>query len=288
MFDRILVPTDGSGCADVAIDYAEDLATRYGATVHLLSVVDSRIVDDMPRDEGQQDAHAAIVSDACDSISEETTVIEAVRTGLPHETILEYADEESIDLVVMGTHGRTGIQRFVLGSVTEKVLRLAETPVLTVRAEAGDEQHVPFESVLVPTDGSDAASTATDPALDVAGTYGAALHALSIIEPMAMGVDVQSHAIVDALEERANAAVDAIADQAESASISQVETAVQFGYPHEAIRAYVEDNDIDLIVMATHGRSGIERYLLGSVTEKIVRTSPVPVMTVRMPKSDAE
>jgi nucleotide-binding universal stress UspA family protein len=98
---------------------------------------------------------------------------------------------------------------------------------------------------------------------------------------MAMGVDVRSGAILEALEESAQSAVETIEEQATQASVSAVETAIEHGNPYRGIRSYVEDHDIDLVVMGTHGRSGIERYLLGSVTEKTVRTSPVPVMTVR-------
>jgi nucleotide-binding universal stress UspA family protein len=99
-----------------------------------------------------------------------------------------------------------------------------------------------------------------------------------------MGVDVRSTAVLDTLEESAQSAVESVEAQATEASVSGVETAIEHGSPYRGIRSYVEDHDIDLVVMGTHGRSGIERYLLGSVTEKTVRTSPVPVMTVRRPE----
>nr|WP_240936997.1 universal stress protein [Halomicrobium mukohataei] len=141
---------------------------------------------------------------------------------------------------------------------------------------------------MIPTDGSDAANAAIDPALDIAGAYDARVHALSAIEPLSMGVDVRSHVIVEALEERAQAAVDGVAERAESASLGPIETAVEFGEPYRQIRNYVEENDIDLVVMGTHGRSGVERFLLGSVTEKLVRTSAAPVMTVRQPENSGD
>ncbi|WP_372480865.1 universal stress protein (plasmid) [Halomicrobium sp. HM KBTZ05] len=288
MFDDILVPTDGSTCAAVALSAAEAMAKRYGATIHLLSVADARIEDHTVGDESQHAAHEAIVRDARENLSAEIGVVEAVERGLPHEAIVEYADEASVDLVIMGTHGRTGVQRYVLGSVTEKVLRLAETPVLTVRGEDADVRPTPFEDVLIPTDGSDAANAAIDPALDIAGAYDARVHTLSAIEPLSMGVDVRSHVIVEALEERAQAAVDGVAERAESASLGPIETAVEFGDPYRQIRNYVEENDIDLVVMGTHGRSGVERFLLGSVTEKLVRTSAAPVMTVRQPENSGD
>ena len=140
---------------------------------------------------------------------------------------------------------------------------------------------MPYTDILVPTDGSEGAEAAIGPAVDVASTYDARLHALSVIDTMAMGVDVRSGAILEALEESAQSAVETIEEQATQASVSAVETAIEHGNPYRGIRSYVEEHDIDLVVMGTQGRSGIERYLLGSVAEKTVRTSPVPVMTVR-------
>ena len=96
-----------------------------------------------------------------------------------------------------------------------------------------------------------------------------------------MGVDVRSAGILDAVEQSAQSAVDTVAEQATEASVSAVNTAIEHGSPYRGIQSYVVEHDIGLVVMGTHGRSGIERYLLGSVAEKTVRTSPVPVMTAR-------
>ena len=285
MFDDILVPTDGSKCAQAAVGYAEDLATRYEARVHALCVADSRTLENAPRADQTKQERAERAERTCNELSESGVAVEqAVRTDIPHKAILSYATEQDIDLVVMGTHGRTGVERYLLGSVTEKVVRLSDVPVLTVRAEDESDVTYPYTDILVPTDGSEGAEAAISPAVDIARTYDARVHALSVIDTMAMGVDVRSSAILDALEESARSAVETIEEQAARASVSAVETAIQHGYPYRAIRSYVEEHDIDLVVMGTHGRSGIERYLLGSVAEKTVRTSPVPVMTVRMPE----
>jgi nucleotide-binding universal stress UspA family protein len=181
----------------------------------------------------------------------------------------------------MGTHGRTGVEQYILGRVTEKVVRLSDIPVLTVRAEGDGEITCPYSDILIPTDGSEQAAAAIDVGVDITGAYDARLHALSVIDPMALGVDVRSAEIFEALDEAAETAVETVADEATKASVSAVETAVKYGHPYREIHSYVDANDIDLIVMGTHGRSGLERYLLGSVTEKIVRTSAVPVLTVR-------
>lgn len=285
MFDNVLVPTDGSDCADAAVQYAEDLAGRYGATVHVLSVVDSRPLENVPHREQVTDEYTEIAERTGAELSApDISVTEAVQTGVPHSAILEYAADREIDLVVMGTHGRTGVERYLLGSVTEKVVRLSDVPVLTVSLTDDGTVSFPYEEILVPTDGSAGAETAVGPALEIARTDGARIHALSVIDPMAMGVDVRSEAMLGSLEESARMAVEAVEKRATAASVPSVETAVELGSPYRGIRSYVDTHDIDLVVMGTHGRSGLERYLLGSVTEKTVRTSPVPVLTVRQPE----
>lgn len=280
MFDDILIPTDGSECAEAAVGYTEDLATRYGATVHAVCVIDPRTLEHSPHYNRETEKYTKIAENTCNDLSAaDLSVSPTVLTDLPYKAILQYVTKHDIDLIVMGTHGRTGLDRYLLGSVTEKVVRLSDVPVLTVNAE-DEEVTYPYTDILVPTDGSTGAAAAIGPAVDVASKYDARIHALSVIEPMTLGVDVRSKAILDSLEKAAQDAVDVVEEQATQASVSAVETAIEHGSPYRTIGSYVDEHDIDLVVMGTHGRSGIERYLLGSVSEKTVRTSPVPVMTV--------
>jgi len=164
MYDRILYPTDGSEGSDAAVDHARRFASAFDATVHVLSVIDTRdaefglsgaFFEEEPgmsgdatggesgmvggRDDPEEARSARIgrretlVENVADHLDDVETVT-AVEAGTPHEAILEYADANDIDLVVMGTHGRTGVERYLLGSVTEKVVRLSDAPVVTVRA----------------------------------------------------------------------------------------------------------------------------------------------------------
>jgi nucleotide-binding universal stress UspA family protein len=279
MFDDILVPTDGSRGAETAAEYAEDVATRYDATVHALCVVDSRSLENAPHYDRLKAERTELAERACTNLSVTGVATErAVRTEVPHRAILEYADEQGIDLVVMGTHGRTGVERYLLGSVTEKVVRLADVPVLTVKA--GDVT-CPYSDILVPTDGSSGAAAAIEPAVGLASTYGARLHALSVVDKTATGLGVRPETFRERLDEAAREAVDAVERQAARGGVDSVTSAVERGHPYRTIRSYVDDQDVDLVVMGTRGQSGIEKHLLGSVTEKVVRTSSVPVMTVR-------
>jgi nucleotide-binding universal stress UspA family protein len=139
MYETILVPTDGSDQANAAIDHAGDIARKHGSTVHLLYVADTNrdsvtalggeVVDALEQ-EGER-----IIERAADHLDAGLDAVEAVETGDPVKTILDYADLVGADLIVMGTHGRRGIDRYLLGSTTERVVRLSSVPVLTVREE---------------------------------------------------------------------------------------------------------------------------------------------------------
>jgi len=137
-----------------------------------------------------------------------------------------------------------------------------------------------YENVLIPTDGSDGAAPAVERGLELAETYGATVHALYVAQPI-YTMEYGGERIVDALEEEGERATAAVAEKADERGLT-VETEVRRGTPHSQILDYVDDHDVDLVVMGTHGRSGIDRYLLGSVAEKVVRLSDVPVLTVRM------
>lgn len=284
MFETILVPTDGSDCADLALDHVVDIARHHDATVHVLTVLDVRDLEKAPDIEPFEEEAVALVDDAKGRIDADIDIVTSVRTGYPDGEIREYADQIEADLIAMGTHGRTGFRRFVLGSIAEKVLRLSDVPVLTV-TDSDTEQH-PYENVLVPTDGSAGASAAIDPAASLARAYDATVHALSVVDTRALGADVRSDILVDSLEDNARTALDDLEADLADRDVGGVTKQVMFGTPYQSIQNYVEDHEVDLVVMGTHGRTGLDRYLLGSVTEKLVRTSPVPVLSVRVPKAE--
>ena len=133
MFETILVPTDGSDCAAQALDHVVDIARHYDATVHVLTVVDVRDLESAPDVGPFEDEAATLVSDAADGIDDGVETVTSVRTGYPDEEIRAYADQTEADLIAMGSHGRTGVRRFVLGSIAEKVVRRSPCPVTVVR-----------------------------------------------------------------------------------------------------------------------------------------------------------
>ncbi len=159
IFDQILFPTDGSDGAAVAFDHVLDLATYYDATVTIFNVVDTtqdsvvRIQKEVV--EGLEQEGKQLVRETADRERESGvgTVTEVIR-GEPYREIVDYAETRGTDLVVMPTHGRRGLERFLLGSATERVVRRSDVPVLTVRPDDDVTSSHPYEDVLVPTDGS--------------------------------------------------------------------------------------------------------------------------------------
>jgi nucleotide-binding universal stress UspA family protein len=144
MYDAVLLPTDGSEGTRAAVEHAIDHAKRYDATLHVLYVVDARIgvaretTPELIFEELEDQGRRAIENVQSQARAADVATIEGVvARGDPHQAILDYVSAEGIDLVVMGTHGRTGLDHYLLGSVTEKVVRLAEVPVLTVPLAAG-------------------------------------------------------------------------------------------------------------------------------------------------------
>ena len=138
-----------------------------------------------------------------------------------------------------------------------------------------------YDAILFPTDGSEGANAALSHALALAETFDATLHVLYVADSNRDSVTTVGREVVDALETEGQSVVDDVVERARTAGVSTVDEVVQGG-PHRTIVDYADARDVDVIVMATHGRTGLDRYLLGSVTAKVVRTSPVPVLTVKM------
>jgi nucleotide-binding universal stress UspA family protein len=157
MYGTILVPTDGSRGSSVASDHALELADEHGATVHALHVVSPAAAEGLARPEAAVDGLREHGEELVDRVARRAgkrgiPCETAVREGAPAGTIREYADEVGADVVVMGTHGRTGIQRYLLGSVAERVVRSSSVPVLTLSPDAVPEVTDPEAAVAVARD----------------------------------------------------------------------------------------------------------------------------------------
>ncbi|WP_267643470.1 universal stress protein [Haloarchaeobius amylolyticus] len=293
MFDRLLVPTDGSDVAQNATEYATGLARRFGAEVHLVWVLTEwspPLGVALPDDTALVEAAEDFLDEAAESVRAEgvdvTTQILESDDGVADE-IVDYAESAGVEAIVMGTEGRTGIGRLTLGSTTESVLRQSELPVFTVREET-DRMRPTFDRILAPTDGSKPSLAAVDHAASLAVATGATLDILHVMEPAPGWDGVSTGALNDALEEAGENTLDAAIDRVTDLGVSSVERSLVWGVPHSAILRHAEETAADCIVMGTRGRSGLTKELLGSVTQRVVRRSPVPVVGLHGPSAEEQ
>lgn len=190
MYDRILVPTDGSTHATRAAGHGYWLADVFDATVDVVNVFDVEQAAGSFRAGGVSEAYFEAQDEKRRETVRETAALAAdegrVHTDLleghPAERICQYAREQGDDLIVMGARGNTGLKQHLIGNVTERVLRNAPVPVLTTEASDGDGSVDGYSDVLAPTDGSDAAAVALDHAIEVAAATGARLHGVAVVE----------------------------------------------------------------------------------------------------------
>lgn len=290
MYDMILIPTDGSDHAIRAAEHGRYLARAFDATIHVINVVDVQATAGMFSTGGVGENFISRLEDegrkaieAAEEVVEETDSVQtAVVRGEPSEAILDYANDHGADLFAMGTHGRTGVDRYVAGSVTERVVRLAEAPVLTVRATGRSQVAEDYDEILIPTDGSEPAAAAVDHGLAIAEQAGARVHAVNIVDVGDIAVTpdyTPPTEVVEHLESEGETATETITTQAQDRGLDAV-TAVREGLPARDLLQYAEEHDIDLIAMGTTGRTGLNRYLLGSTTERIIRHAKIPVLAV--------
>lgn len=275
MARRILFATDFSEPAERAYAHAVDLARRLAAELVVLHVQE--------REEEDLERTSLLPTEAPASL----TVREIVRYAeKPGPAIAETAEAESADLVIVGTHGRTGLRRLFLGSVAERVVREASCAVLTVPEGAP----APGQGrVLAPVDFSDFAGSVVYHARAMAAFYGTGLDLLHVIQdvsvPTAYGLEPIVLTSPDIMK-RLDASLRRLANEelgglpASAASVDVV-THVETGFVGPAITQFAATHDTGVIVLASHGLTGIEHALVGSVTEKVVRTAPCAVLTVR-------
>ncbi|GAB3319208.1 universal stress protein [Haloplanus salinarum] len=274
MFDTILIAVDGSDCAHRAAKHGLELAARYDAAVDVVTVYG-----------GETERGNATLDEATDLAADVGVTVETdLLSGKPAGAIAEYAAERGTDLVVVGRRGRSGVRARLLGSVTERVLRRSPAPVLTVPpGDVDDGTGAAYGDVLVTTDGSEVAAEAAPYGADLARRFGAAFHALNVVDVQAEagvfdagGVDSE---YIERLETRGHQAVDELVAAVDVSDLD-VRRSVVRGRPHEAIDEYVREDDVDLVVMSSEGQSNLAGQQLGTVAGRVLRTVDRPVLVV--------
>lgn len=290
----ILVPTDFSEHADLALDTAAKLAKPLGAQIHLLHVLHLPVQAVTPEMAVVPDgfwqelrSHAERKLDASRTKLEKEGVRSTteITEDIPGFAIAAAAKRANADLIVMGSRGLTGLKHVLMGSVAERTVRTATCPVLTVKSEIGSAFQL--RKILVPMDFSETAQRALEVAKQLAKSAGPAhlilMHAYYVPIELEQYLVQQGDPVLERLTESVTADLEKILTSLQKDGIS-AEYVASRGAPDHLIVELAKEKHADLIVMGTHGRRGLSHLLLGSVAERVVRTAECPVMTVRDPK----
>lgn len=298
-FTNILCPVDFTESSTRALGHAATLARWYDARLTVLHVVPTfdpallrptelegsvQFVQPPSRDDVTSELGRAVEATGAAL----PTVELAVDSGDPVTTIVDRAIATPADLVVMGTHGRGGFERLLLGSVTEKVLRKAPCPVLTVPPHATGTlpAEVRFKHILCPVDFSESSLQAIGFALDLARQADGVVTLLHVVEWLPE-VEPETFAQFNVPDYRRHLVEDARArlqrlTVGEPRWWSEIKETVAIGRSHREILRVATDTSADLIVMGAQGRGGVGLALFGSTTQQVVRAAACPVLTVRM------
>jgi nucleotide-binding universal stress UspA family protein len=291
-FDRIVFPTDFSDCSDHALSYAVFLANRFEGELHMLHALVLHGEDPANPDHRFPEMHALlgrleeVAHSELGRVAEREelavlTVRQEQRRGFdPGGVILDYAQEIDAELIVMGTHGRRGARRLLLGSVAEDVLRRSPIPTLFVR-QSGDRTHLEtLDTLLVPVDFSATSKGVVRWAASLAQSLQARLRLLHVIEiPVLPSVYGQPIPIdMTDLRRRSLDALERLAVETGVAG-EGTDFLVSTGLPATEIAAEAERLEAGMIVMPPRSHGRLEHFLAGRTTDLVMRTAPCPVLT---------
>jgi len=297
MYEKILVPLDGSELAEVALPYAEELAGRLGSEGTLLYVSESAEgqYHRIPQFYMQEMAKATKRNAERYLEKPEGKAIKvepAVLFGHPADEIVAYADKEDIGLIVMATHGRSGIKRLALGSVAEKIVRTARQPVALIRAKGARpdvREKGMLNKALVPLDGSKESEAAIPYIEELVSRLKGEVVLLQVV--------AQAYRVITGGEERvqipyteeemeplrasAGDYLKKVAGELEGKGIT-TRSKIRVGTAAEEIIKLADELHVDMVAMSTHGRSGVSRWAFGSVADKVLHAGNTPLLLVRV------
>ncbi len=297
---KVLCPLDFSTCSQNALKHALKIAPLIADELHLFHAIilyedssykpDDRLSDNLISYDLIEDISNQKMQKATKDFDQrKIKIVTANSRGFSAaDEILNYAAENDIDLIIMGTHGRTAIAHFLLGSVAERVVQLANCPVMTIRENV--TKFFTHNKILVPVDLSEYSRLALIHALQIAEAFNLSVTLFHSFEQQihpAFYVSGKTSIFeIDAeLKKRALAGMEKFRNEFEFPGV-KTEYALGEGAAYHEILEFVEKVPHDLIVMGSHGLKGLEHFLLGSTTEKVVRSANVPVLTVKKAKSE--
>lgn len=294
---RILCPIDFSDASRHALDHAVAFAGWFGSRITALHVSNPVFLPNPPilfadfpggvlsTGAGQQDVENLVREWLMPANAAGVHADAALDEGNPAARILERATSLPADLIVMGTHGRGGFERLVLGSVTERVLRKASCPVLTVPPPTAATSRLPFKQLLCPVDFSEPSISALAFAFSIAQESDARLAILHVFD-WPSDEELSAEGAFDVadfrrrIEDRARHRLDALIPEDARNWCAPAPT-LRHGKPYREILAVAEAERIDLVVMGVHGRNALDLMLFGSTTNHVVRRASCPVLTLR-------
>ncbi|MGH7871968.1 MAG: universal stress protein [Candidatus Binatia bacterium] len=297
MFSKIIVPLDGSKAAEVALPYARSLAGKLHLDIELIAAVD---VTELARSVSAAEGLFLdrVADDESRRLREYLSAIASSFAGVevgcrvdkgPAADVIINAAAQPETLINMATHGRSGLNRWLLGSVAEKILRAASGPLLLVRAamQAASAGRATLKSIIAPLDGSQLAEQALPAVIDLARRLDIEVILFrAYAVPSAAFAGAKSYSLdTDRLvAEMAAAATEYLRGESEmlkQAGVKKVNCVAKEGLSADEILKFAREKPDSLIAMCAHGRSGIKRWVLGSVTETVVRHANAPVLIVR-------
>jgi nucleotide-binding universal stress UspA family protein len=298
MYTRMLIPLDGSKTAENVLPYGRILARTFQIPVELMEVLDiagmaSHVAAEKARrldtvvTEGERSSEQYLKKIA--SSFSGVNVGCTVERGRPEDVIVEKAAADKTTLIAMATHGRSGMSRWLLGSIAEKVLRAATNPLLLVRAseEALTEGEAVLRSIIVPLDGSELAESVLPTAVKFARLFNVGMVLFRTYELPASAYYGRENylpnyeELKNRVKEQAQDYLDKRIEAIKAEGVQRVSSVLIEGSGPNEIIDYARKTPNALITMCTHGRSGVKRWVLGSVTEKVVRHSGDPVLVMR-------
>ncbi len=298
MLQRILVPLDGSTVAEGVLPYVRALAPALKVKVEFLKVGERDAAVDIANPmvgQYMDRVGASLRSQSEDYLNnikrtfKDTDVTYGTRIGKPAEIIAEEGAKEEDTLIAMSTHGRGGVGRWLMGSVTDKVIHMGTTPMLVVRAteEGAPVAETELKTIIVPLDGSDIAEAVLPMVTTIAKALGLEvllIRSISLPTTYAAGPEYApwpTEDFTEEMEKQATVALEKTAVELKRAGVANVRIMVVTGPPAIQVVDIAKDTPNSLVIMSTHGRSGVGRFVLGSVADRVVRHAGSPVLLMR-------
>lgn len=299
-FRRIVCATDLSDLSNQAVHYGASLAERFEGVLFLCHVIDLPVVS--VHGAAYVFPHDYVESLKEDAVQKLDTLMKGrkiswqpvVTAGPVASTLCNLASAEKADLVIAATHGRSGLKRWILGSVTERLVRTSPCPLMSItpfadKRETDSSQPVQFNNILVGCDFSVDSKAALESAFSMAQEYQARLHLVHVIEPVAYREVLLSPSLMDEVRVNLNTKLteqmQAMVPE-EVGNWCEIRTNCLAGKPYEELIKYATIHAVDLIVLGIRGRGLVDTMLLGATTDRVVRKSRCPVLAVG-PKADS-